>query len=161
MGAKIRLNGNLGDDPKSGSTRDGKPYISFSVYQPHWVNTGNKTEDGRNDFEDIGGFWMNVAWFGRKAEAGARVLRKGAAVLIEGDLRVEYWEDKQTGEQKAGWKVIATEVSLDMKGIETVEYRKRERHNMSPQPNVNREKPNNEFYPEPSAEDFDDQGMPF
>lgn len=161
MGAKIRLNGNLGDDPKSGSTKDGKPYISFSVYQPHWVSTGNKTEDGRNDFEDIGGFWMNVAWFGRKAEAGARVLRKGAAVLIEGDLRVEHWVDKETGEQKAGWKVIASEVSMDMRSIETVEYRKRDRQGVAPPPSISRQHDSNEFSPEPSTEVFDDQGMPF
>lgn len=161
MGAKIRLNGNLGDDPKAGSTRDGVPYISFSLYQPHWISTGSKTEDGRNDFEEHGGFWMNVAWFGRKAETGARVLRKGAPVVIEGDLRVEYWEDKETGEQKAGWKVIATEVCLDMKGIETVEYRKRDRQSMAPQPNINRTNGSNEFNPEPSTEEFDDQDISF
>lgn len=64
MGAKITLNGNLGDDPRCGVTQDrnGEPlhWISFSMRQPHW------SKNDRGEFVDSGGFWMNVSWFGKK-----------------------------------------------------------------------------------------------
>lgn len=135
MGAKITLNGNLGDDPRCGVTQDrnGEPlhWISFSMRQPHW------SKDDRGKFIDSGGFWINVSWFDRKAEIAGRLLKKGAAVIISGDLHVEVWVDKDTGEQKAAYKVNADEVSLDMRSLADVTYRQRStERGPQPQPNL-------------------------
>ena len=65
-------------------------------------------------------FWMNVSWFGKKAETAGRLLKKGAAVVVIGDLHAEIWVDKDTGEQKAAYKVNADEVSLDMRSLADV-----------------------------------------
>lgn len=134
MGAKITLNGNLGDDPRCGVTQDrnGEPlhWISFSMRQPHW------SKDDRGKFIDSGGFWINVSWFDRKAEIAGRLLKKGAAVIISGDLHVEVWVDKDTGEQKAAYKVNADEVSLDMRSLADVTYRQRSAER-GPQPRPN------------------------
>lgn len=133
MGAKIILNGNLGDDPKHGKTGEGTPYVQFSLYQAHWTRTGGKNQDGSDEFKDTGGFWMQVAWFSRKADKAAELLKKGTAVIVSGDLRVDYWADRDTGEQKAGYKVVADEVSLDIKGLESVQMRQRAHHSVQPQ----------------------------
>ena len=134
MGAKITLNGNLGDDPRCGVTQDrnGEPlhWISFSMRQPHW------SKNDRGKFIDSGGFWINVSWFDRKAEIAGRLLKKGAAVIISGDLHVEVWVDKDTGEQKAAYKVNADEVSLDMRSLADVTYRQRSAER-GPQPRPN------------------------
>ena len=134
MGAKITLNGNLGDDPRCGVTQDrnGEPlhWISFSMRQPHW------TKNDRGEFVDSGGFWMNVSWFGKKAETAGRLLKKGAAVVVIGDLHAEIWVDKDTGEQKAGFKVNADEVAFDMRSLADVTYRQRSAER-GPQPRPN------------------------
>ena len=135
MGAKITLNGNLGDDPRCGVTQDrnGEPlhWISFSMRQPHW------SKNDRGEFVDSGGFWMNVSWFGKKAETAGRLLKKGAAVVVIGDLHVEIWVDKDTGEQKAGFKVNADEVAFDMRSLADVTYRQRSaERGPQPQPNL-------------------------
>ena len=135
MGAKITLNGNLGDDPRSGVTQDrnGEPlhWISFSMRQPHW------SKNDRGKFVDSGGFWINVSWFDRKAEIAGRLLKKGAAVVVIGDLHAEIWVDKDTGEQKAGFKVNADEVAFDMRSLADVAYRQRSaERGPQPQPNL-------------------------
>ncbi|WP_314911873.1 single-stranded DNA-binding protein [Cardiobacterium hominis] len=135
MGAKITLNGNLGDDPRCGVTQDrnGEPlhWISFSMRQPHW------SKNDRGEFVDSSGFWINVSWFDRKAETAGRLLKKGAAVVVIGDLHVEIWVDKDTGEQKAGFKVNASEVAFDMRSLADVTYRQRSaERGPQPQPNL-------------------------
>ena len=135
MGAKITLNGNLGDDPRCGVTQDrnGEPlhWISFSMRQPHW------SKNDRGKFVDSGGFWMNVSWFDKKAETAGRLLKKARRVIVSGDLHVEIWVDKDTGEQKAGFKVNADEVAFDMRSLAEVTYRQRSaERGPQPQPNL-------------------------
>lgn len=167
MGAKINLSGNLGDDPTFGVTSDNTPYVSFSVYQPHRTRTGGKLPDGRDEYQDTGGFWMTVTWFSRKAEQAGKILKKGVAVHVTGDLRVEHWVDKDSGEMKSAWKVLANQVSIDLMGVDNVVYRKRERSAAPPPPNTNANKQqdehavaDNQEHPEPT--DFSDHDdIPF
>lgn len=133
MGAKITLNGNLGDDPRHGVTKnrlgEDLHWVSFSMRQPHWLRE-------KEEVVDKGGFWINVSWFSRKAEVAATLLKKGAAVIVSGDLHVEYWTDQETGELRSGFKVNADEVSLDMRALSGVTYRNRSFQGPQPQPNV-------------------------
>lgn len=136
MGARIELKGNLGGDPVFGLTKDKKPWINFSVYQPHWVKNPDAVPNGPDQYIDKGGFWLQVSWFHAKAEAAERLLKKGTAVLVSGDLHVDTWTDKNTGELKAGYKVTANEVTLDLRGIAAVSYRQRGQDGPQPQPNI-------------------------
>ena len=99
--------------------------------QPHW------SKNDRDQFVDSGGFWMNVSWFDKKAETAGRLLKKGAAVLVTGDLHVETWADPKTGELKAAFKVNADEVCFDMRSLADVTYRQRSaERGPQPQPNI-------------------------
>ena len=133
MGAKITLHGNLGDDPRHGVAKnrlgEDLPWVSFSMRQPHWVRENNEPVDK-------GGFWINVSWFSRKAEFAATLLKKGAAVIVSGDLHVESWTDQETGELRSGFKVNADEVGLDMRALSGVTYRNRSFQGPQPRPNV-------------------------
>lgn len=171
MGAKITLKGRLGGEPTYGETREGKPWISFSLRQDHMVRSGKKLADGRDEYVDNGGFWMQVVWFSRKAEKAAEILKKGAAVVVSGDLRAEQWESKETGELQSGFKVVADEVSLDFIGLESVTYQSKEFSSApTPRPNIGKGKSSDgagqagaqnrsEFPPQ----DFDDRddALPF
>lgn len=136
MGAHIEIKGNLGGDPVFGKTRDGRPWINFSVYQPHWVKNPDAVPNGPDQYIDKGGFWLQVSWFNNKAESAAQLLKKGTAVVVSGDLHVDTWTDKDTGELKAGYKVTAHEVTLDLRGITGVSYRQRSQGGPQPQPNI-------------------------
>lgn len=64
------------------------------------------------------------------------IAEKGAAVIVSGDLHVEYWTDQESGELRSGFKVNADEVSLDMRALSGVTYRNRSFQGPQPQPNV-------------------------
>ena len=44
--------------------------------------------------------------FGRQAETIGQYLRKGRPVLIEGRLRLDSWEDKQSGQKRSRLGVV-------------------------------------------------------
>ena len=136
MGAHIEIKGNLGGDPVFGKTKEGKPWVNFSVYQPHWVKKPDAVPNGPDQYIDKGGFWLQVSWFSNKAEVAAQLLKKGTAVVVSGDLHADTWVDKETGELKAGYKVTANEVTLDLRGISGVSYRQRSQGGPQPQPNI-------------------------
>ena len=76
--------GNLGDSPKlktitgkNGDFTVASMRVMFGRYGPN--------ADGQ--VEQIGGFWREVEIYGAKAEACAKLLRKGARVLVLGEER--------------------------------------------------------------------------
>lgn len=61
--------------------------------------------------------WHNITAWNRLAEICQQYLHKGSKVFIEGHLKTESWEDKQTGTKKYMTKIIADNmVMLDGKG---------------------------------------------
>lgn len=50
--------------------------------------------------------FVDVEAFGRQAETLAQHLRKGDPVFIEGRLKLDTWEDKQTGQKRSKMKVV-------------------------------------------------------
>nr|WP_245936092.1 single-stranded DNA-binding protein [Suttonella ornithocola] len=107
-GCNYRTKREFGGVPALAYTQDKKPYLSFSVYQSHWVKSNNPNQP----YEDKGGFWMDVVWFNAGAEEASKMLTKGSPVVVLGDLRMDSWVDKETGEQKQRLKVIARTVAM-------------------------------------------------
>ena len=50
--------------------------------------------------------------FGRTAENVGQYMRKGRPILIEGRLRLDQWDDKQTGQKKSRLGVVAETVQF-------------------------------------------------
>ena len=79
--------------------------------------------NGDGDFEDRGGFWLDVSLWGPRAETVARLLDKGARVVVSGSLVQRTWEDKETGEPRSRIELNADHLSLDLARIERIEMR--------------------------------------
>lgn len=114
--------GNLADSPTlkavkvNGEERKvAEMRIFFDDYKP----------DGQGGFEQVGGFWMDVAAWGRLAEQVTELCRKGARIKVVGALREDRWADKETGEERSKLHLVADDLSLSLSRIESVQFRAR------------------------------------
>jgi len=95
---KVILMGNLTRDPELRSTPGGAQLteIGLAVNDVYTDKQGNKQE--RVDF-------INVTFWGKQAETLTRWKKKGDPLLIEGRLRMDQWDDKETGKKRSALKV--------------------------------------------------------
>ena len=98
---KVILIGNLGRDPESRQTQDGRPIVNFSVATSEtWKD--RQTGERRERTE-----WHRVVIFNEHlADIAQRYLRKGSKVYLEGQLQTRKWTD-QSGQER-----YTTEVAL-------------------------------------------------
>jgi single-strand DNA-binding protein len=91
--------GHIGKDPDFRTIADGVPVISFPLVTTEFLNkNGIKTEVSE---------WHNVTMWRTLAEAGARQLKKGLLVYLEGKLKTRSFLDKE------GIKRYVTEIAAD------------------------------------------------
>lgn len=103
---KVILVGNLGADPEVRYMPNGGAVASLSLATSEsWTdkNTGQRQE--RTE-------WHRVTLFNRLGEIAAEYCRKGSQIYIEGSIRTEKYQDKNTGEDRYSTKVIARELQL-------------------------------------------------
>ena len=94
----------------------GKTKVSFSVA----VNRRWNDESGEKK-EQVSYFDV-IAW-AYTADDIARILSKGNAVIINGRLEQQSWDDKTTGEKRSKVVVIADNIALALRNIESYERR--------------------------------------
>lgn len=87
----VLIAGNLTKDPVIRQTRNGTPVANFSIA------SNRKFRDGDNQWQEDVCYVGVVAW-NRLAESCVDKLRKGSAVLVEGELQSRTWQtdDGQT-----------------------------------------------------------------
>lgn len=56
--------------------------------------------------------FIDVTLWGRTAEVAGEYLAKGRAVLIEGRLHLDQWEDKDTGQKRSKLKVVGESMTM-------------------------------------------------
>ncbi len=86
---RVILLGNLTRDPETRQTQSGTIICKFSIA----VNRSFQGQDGTSRDEVC---YVEVECFGRTAENVARFFAKGKPILVEGRLRQDSWEDKNT-----------------------------------------------------------------
>jgi single-strand DNA-binding protein len=96
---KVILAGNLTRDPEMRYTPKGTAVAAFTLA----VNRKWKTETG--DLKEEVSF-IDVDAFGRQAEVVAQYLKKGNPFLVEGRLKQDTWEDKNTHQKQSKLKVV-------------------------------------------------------
>jgi single-strand DNA-binding protein len=96
---KVILMGNLTRDPEMRVTPGGLSICRFSLA----VNRAWKDKDGQEK-EEVS--YIDVDSFGKQAEVIAKYLTKGRPVLIEGRLKQDRWEDKNTKEKRTKILVV-------------------------------------------------------
>ena len=90
---KVILMGNLTRDPELRYTPKGTAIAKIGLAVNRvWTNeAGEKKEEVT---------FVDVDIFGRTAENVGQYMRKGRPILIEGRLKLDQWDDKQTGQKK-------------------------------------------------------------
>jgi single-strand DNA-binding protein len=96
---KVILAGNLTRDPELRYTPKGMAIAKIGLA----INRTWKSETGESKEEVT---FVDVDAFGRQAEVIGQYLKKGRPILIEGRLRYETWDDKQTNAKRSKLGVV-------------------------------------------------------
>jgi single-strand DNA-binding protein len=96
---QVILLGRLTRDPEARTTSTGKTVVSFSLA------VDRQGSDDQADFFDI------TAWE-KLGELVTQYLSKGRRVLVQGRLRQDSWDDKETGKKRSRVEVTATDVTF-------------------------------------------------
>ncbi len=96
---KVILAGNLTRDPEVRYTPKGMAIAKFGLA----VNRTWKNESGETKEEVT---FVDIDAFGRQAEVISQYLKKGRPILVEGRLRLDQWDDKQTGQKRSRLGVV-------------------------------------------------------
>src|SRR6266545_4040572 len=102
---KVILMGNLTRDPELRYTPKGTAVAKLGLA----VNRVWKTETGETK-EDV--LFIDVEAFSRQAETIGQYLKKGSPILVEGRLRLDTWDDKQTNQKRSKILVAAENVKF-------------------------------------------------
>ena len=96
---QVILMGRLTRDPEQRTTTTGKTIASFSIA----VDRGGQ--------EDAADFFNVTAWE-KLGDLVIQYLAKGRRVLVQGRLRQDSWDDKETGKKQSRIEVTATDVTF-------------------------------------------------
>ena len=91
---KVLLIGNLTRDPEVRMLPSGRPVCNFGIA----VNRSFKDAEGNYKDETT---FVDVESFGPSGEALARFFSKGKPIFVEGRLKLDQWDDKQTGQKRS------------------------------------------------------------
>ncbi|PAW81091.1 MAG: single-stranded DNA-binding protein [Pedosphaera sp. Tous-C6FEB] len=102
---KVILAGNMTRDPELRYTPKGTAIAKFGLA----INRNWTSEDGQKREEVT---FVDVDAFGKQAEVIGQYLRKGRPVLVEGRLKLDQWDDKQTGQKRSRLGVVLESFSF-------------------------------------------------
>lgn len=102
---KVILVGNLTRDPELRYTPKGTAIAKLGLA----VNRKWTTEAGEKKEEVT---FVDVDAFGRTAENCGQYLKKGRSILVEGRLRLEQWDDKQSGQKRQKLGVVSEAIQF-------------------------------------------------
>lgn len=102
---KVMLIGNLGKDPEIRALPSGQSIAKFPMATSRrWTDRdGNRQEETE---------WHNIVVFGRQAEIAGQYLRKGRQVFVEGRIRTDTYDDRQTGQKKYWTEIVCVNFQM-------------------------------------------------
>ena len=102
---KVMLIGNVTRDPEVKYTPKGSAVADLGLA----INR-TYTKDGGEKVEEV--TFVDVELWGRLAEIAGEYAKKGRSIFIEGRLRIDSWEDKQSGQKRNRLKVVGEQLQL-------------------------------------------------
>ncbi len=102
---KVFLIGNLTRDPELRVTPKGTSICQFGLA----VNRQFKDESGAMRDETT---FVDIEAWGKQGELVSKYLTKGSPCFVEGRLRLDQWEDKQSGQKRSRLKVVLDNVQF-------------------------------------------------
>jgi len=101
---KVILIGNLGKDPEVRYTQGGQAVANLRIATSRsWTDkqSGQRKEETE---------WHDVEVWGKQAEQCGEYLAKGRQIYVEGRLKTDKWQDKQSGQDRSRVKIVAEAV---------------------------------------------------
>jgi single-strand DNA-binding protein len=102
---KVIIAGNLTRDPELRYTPKGTAIARIGLA----VNRNFTTESGEKREEVT---FIDVDVWGRQAEVISQYMKKGRAILVEGRLKLDTWEDKNTKQKQSKLRVVLESFSF-------------------------------------------------
>ncbi len=101
----VLIMGNLTRDPELRYTPSGSAVcgLGVAIIRKYQTRSGETREDT---------CFVDVDVWDRQAENCSRYLHKGDPVFVEGRLKMDEWEDRQTGQRRSRLKVQAVRVQF-------------------------------------------------
>lgn len=96
---QVILMGRLTRDPEQRTTPTGKTIVGFGIAVD------------RLGAEDTADFFNVSAWE-KLGELVMQYLSKGSRVLVQGRLRQDSWDDKETGKKQSRIEIVASDVTF-------------------------------------------------
>lgn len=96
---KVFLMGNLTRDPETRVTPSGMTIAKLGLA----VNRRYRTKDGEQREEVT---YVDIDAFGNQAETIQKYCSKGSGIFVEGRLRLDQWQDKNSGENRSKLGVV-------------------------------------------------------
>lgn len=94
----VKLLGNLTADPEIRYTPKGTACVEFTIaVTERW--------EGENGEKKESTYFGRCTVYGKRGEAFARHHKKGQKALIEGRLRTDEWDDKETGKKRSATRI--------------------------------------------------------
>ena len=92
---KVILAGNLTQDPELRHTPSGTAVTDLRLAVNHvWFD--RQTSEKKTDT-----IFIDVTLWDRKAETACKFLSRGRSVLVEGRLKMDEWDDRETGQKRS------------------------------------------------------------
>ena len=102
---RVVLLGNLTRDPELRYTPGGMAVTEIGMA----VNDRRKNAQGEWVEETT---FVDVTLWGRTAEVATEYLTKGSSLLIEGRLKLDQWQDKNTGDKRSKLRVVGERMQM-------------------------------------------------
>jgi len=102
---RVMLAGNLTRDPQVRFFANERAVADFGLA----INRKYKTNDGQMKEETT---FVDVEAWGRTAELVGQYLTKGRGCFIEGRLKLDSWDDKESGQKRSKLKIVADSVQF-------------------------------------------------
>lgn len=103
---KVFISGNLTRDCELRATQGGTEVLTFGMA----VNDRRKNPQ-TGEWEDRPNF-VDCAIFGKRADSLSKILHKGMKVSVEGKLRYQQWQDKNSGQKRSKLSVVVDEIEF-------------------------------------------------
>ena len=121
--------GNLGSDPllkyvpvAKGNGTEPKAVVEFDIY------SGVQKINKKGEYEDLGGFWAKIQFWGKRAEHLSKHLKKGCRVLVVGEYaqhRYTASKGEKAGQETLSNEITASHIGLVLLGVESVVFENR------------------------------------
>ena len=97
-----------------------EPEVAFSEAGNCWMKIRGGARKSVRDattgqWTDGDPCYIDIIIFGKQAENLVDSVRMGDAIIVSGRLEMQTWDDKNTGEKRQGYRVVAEEAGVSVR----------------------------------------------